>query len=726
MTTISNKKFQITLDRDPPIYYAGEIVTGNLAVNPDQNEKCRSLQVELHGKARVHWHTGSGDNRTDYDGRKQFLLTQRTLWGNFYRTALLDGAGESAEFGNAVGDGTMYIPCLPNEGEHGGGAMRLIVRVCDYDWGKKDDNIGEIIIDAKELASANDSITYNLTRRGKPEQGTITLAGRFVPASAFMPDPSNARSTGMSHVASSELFILTVLKADNLRKADFFGKNDVYVQAWRAPNDLPFPPIPGKNIPDPSKNTVLPNGRTEYKFAFQTRADSPGSASFDVSDYAYIAYYVYAKIDKKWKRDPSIKLPITIIPSRPVPLPPLLAPFQEESMELPLYKMKFCCFSCGEAGTAKIKVKLGRRAYAPGESIDLFCDLSNNSTLSVDLKVVLRQHIIMTTSYGGSHTKREKKFVLFEKHCEAQSSLTVGDGHGSIERITVPAVPPSFFGARGLVAGGRSIDPLTFTYELEVQAKADSGSKANIKIPILISALPPKSDAVLAASGQIPVPVFDDVFGVKQFTVTDDSPCDTVKPHTGKEDGGDIVPSVTGGTNIWSAEEDKGSGAQSYVYTPSVMVFPTHTNNDGGTMNISYEEENTKTDVQESVNSRGAYDALLSSMSTDYDSRLAVDKWIKKYPSSASSLSSEQFAKALTKVLFSLEQPVVARELMSGLAPGVLTTEYIVKAMKACPYNKTEIAIVMAPNASDPENKNVVLDQVYSYERPNISKMFTA
>ena len=126
------------------------------------------------------------------------------------------------------------------------------------------------------------------------------------------------------------------------------------------------------------------------------------------------------------------------------------------------------------------------------------------------------------------------------------------------------------------------------------------------------------------------------------------------------------------------------------------------------------------------MNSRGAYDALLSSMSTDYDSRLAVDKWIKKYPSSASSLSSKQFAKALTKVLFSLEQPVVARELMSGLAPGVLTTEDIVKATKACPYNKTEIAIAMAPNASDPENKNVVLDQVYSYERPNISKMFTA
>ena len=96
MATTSNKKFEITLDRNPPTYHAGEVVTGTLAVNSDPNEKCRSLQIGLHGKARVHWHTGSGDDRKDYDGKKQFLLSQRTLWGNFYRTIILNGAGERA------------------------------------------------------------------------------------------------------------------------------------------------------------------------------------------------------------------------------------------------------------------------------------------------------------------------------------------------------------------------------------------------------------------------------------------------------------------------------------------------------------------------------------------------------------------------------------------------------------------------------------------------------
>lgn len=723
MATVSNKKFQLTLDRDPPIYHAGEVVTGTLALTPKQDEKCRSLQVELTGKARVHWHTGSGDNRTDYDGTKHFLRSKHTLWGNFYRTSCLDEAGESAEFGNAVGDGTMYIPCLPDEGQYGRGTMRLIVRVCDYDWGKKDDNIGEIVIDANDLASKNDSVTYNLTRKGHPEQGTITLAGRFVPTSAFIPDPSNAFSSALTTVESSELLILTVLRVDNLKKADWFGKNDVYVQAWRAPNDVSLQPTPGKKLPDPSKDIVLPNGRTEYKFAFPTRADTPGSASFLVQDYAYIAYYIYAKIDKKWKKDPSIKFPITILPSRPAPLPTLLAPYEEEGFDLPLYSMKCCCFSCGEAGNAKIKVRLGRRAYAPGESIDLFCDLTNDSTLSVALRVVLKQHILMTTSSGFSTNRDSNKHELFVKRCEPQSSVSIGNGLN--EKMTVPAIPPSFFGARGLVAGGRSTDPLTFTYHLEIQAKADSGSKANISIPILISALPPKSDAIEAALGENHLPIHDP-FSIRNFAIIDDSPCDTVKPHTGQEDGGNIVPSENGATNIYNMEEDAGSEVQAYNYTPSVMVFPTSSIHTNGGINIGYEGESTNEGLTESVDSSVSYEVLLSSLSTEYDSRLAVDRWIKQYPSAAASLSSEHFAGALSKVLFSLEQPVVARELMSGLAPGVLTTEYIVKAMEACPYNKTEIAIAMAPNASDPENKDAVLDQIYSYERPNVTKMFRA
>lgn len=100
--------------------------------------------------------------------------------------------------------------------------MRLIVRVCDYDWGKKDDNCGEVVIDANKLAKEGDSMTYNLTRNGKPEQGSITLVANFVPTSALTRDSSENNFS----IKSSETLILKVLKANDLRKADWFGKND--------------------------------------------------------------------------------------------------------------------------------------------------------------------------------------------------------------------------------------------------------------------------------------------------------------------------------------------------------------------------------------------------------------------------------------------------------------------------------------------------------------------
>ena len=99
-------KFNITLDRASGAYYAGEVITGTVTLRAS-GETCRSVLISCVGKARVHWHTGSGDNRRDYDGKKYFMESERTVWGNFYRTTVLDNAGANATFGGAFGDGDM-------------------------------------------------------------------------------------------------------------------------------------------------------------------------------------------------------------------------------------------------------------------------------------------------------------------------------------------------------------------------------------------------------------------------------------------------------------------------------------------------------------------------------------------------------------------------------------------------------------------------------------------
>jgi hypothetical protein len=100
------EKFSIILDRPSAIYYAGEVITGSVTVH-GKGEICRSILLTCAGKAKVHWHTDSGESRNDYHGVKHFMESRRTLYGNFYKTTILDNAGENAYFGGAFGDGDM-------------------------------------------------------------------------------------------------------------------------------------------------------------------------------------------------------------------------------------------------------------------------------------------------------------------------------------------------------------------------------------------------------------------------------------------------------------------------------------------------------------------------------------------------------------------------------------------------------------------------------------------
>lgn len=488
---------------------------------------------------------------------------------------------------------------------------------------------------------------------------------------------------------------------------------EVYVQAWRAPSDLQIPPRAGKRLPEPSKKVTLPNGSTQFKFAFPTRADSPGSAVLCAGDYAYVAYYILAKIDKKMWRNPTMKAPVVILPSRPVPMPPLLAPVVDQVEPMPIYKAKLCCFTCGEAGNIEIKLSLPRRAFAPGETIDLNgSEVINDSTIPVEARVVIRQIILLTTTSGLA--KRE-----YTHRIEVDNTIVEPQTSSQLEslNITVPALPPSFFGARGLLANNKEVQPLTFSYELSLQAKAKSGHKVKIDMPILISALPPKAEAIRSMASTTSNIRIDTPFEIQSFAVCDDTPCATVTMTTGLEDIGEVVPAQTGAGNLWDAEEDQGNPVEAYSYQPQVVLFPSGVNENTNEEMVS--QINTA-----SVDHKVAYQELLASMDVEYDSRLAVDKWIKEYPSVAATLTSDEFASVLKKVLLSMEQGSVARELVSGLGDGVLTTNYIVAAMEACPFSKTTLVTIMAPYVVDPENKEIVLSKLYSYERKEVEKAF--
>ncbi len=63
-------KFEIVLDNSPAggFYFAGDVVRGHVNITCTKDIKCRALRLRLIGTAKCHWHTGSGDDRIDFDG----------------------------------------------------------------------------------------------------------------------------------------------------------------------------------------------------------------------------------------------------------------------------------------------------------------------------------------------------------------------------------------------------------------------------------------------------------------------------------------------------------------------------------------------------------------------------------------------------------------------------------------------------------------------------------
>ena len=287
----------IIFDRPGGVYFAGELIKGVVQLKTSGSVTCRGFRLAFKGESRTHWHTGEGDNRTDYEGHKLLAGQILTLHGNLWKTPVLHGTGADAQFGSSFG--VMHVPCSLGEGTTSSSSspLPLFVRVMDYDWGKKDDLCGEVVVDAKRLAQQGDAVSLPLWYKGKRGKGEITISARLIPyvASAVLPDHMrDAVVPNHSHV-----LILTVWQATGLRKADWFGKNDVYIQTyfpdpedaiqyrgrtwsdWLNAGETP-------KLPPPTKKTSLPLGWSSFPFFLQIPPECPGSVEFR---WVFILFY---------------------------------------------------------------------------------------------------------------------------------------------------------------------------------------------------------------------------------------------------------------------------------------------------------------------------------------------------------------------------------------------------------------------------------------------------
>lgn len=703
MTSIS-----IELERDSGVYYAGEVVRGTVKLSCARQVKCRAFNIELTGSAKVHWHTGSGDNRRDYDGSTLYQQQRFTVKGNFHKTGLLDNAGADALFNVVQNMGVIQIPCSSHE--QSSSVFQLIVRVMDYDWGKKDDLLGEFLLDVPALARAGEARSYPLTRKGRPEKGEATLSAKFLPYDAVFPTQTRTGAAISSEVSDNYCLELRVHKATGLRKADFGGRNDVYVQVYR-PDQAKRDVVPGEKLPGPQKQVPL-MGELVAPFAFPLRHDAPPSAEIGIRDRSHIRYAVRAYIDLANWRDPFSKRLITVVPNRPIPRPLLVSPHLIEAGPEPMTSR--CGF--GKYGFGSVKLNLDRVAYAPGEILDLS---KSTATFEGKLKhdasveIILEGHYKLSTSLSSVNARRE--YPIGQVKIPPNTTASIG------QNFRVPHVYPSFWG--GVSKKTQAHYPcLKWTYSLTMKLSGKTGScssSVQVSMPVLICSAPPYAKVLEQHQNQSPKqPASLNVWDIfQEAAVGTEEACTTAPTITGPEDVSQTI-NLGVPVNTYEGEGDNNNvgegGKDTTNYQPIITTFngPVSPSSDPLDHGVSNEESSLV--------------ELLRAMDEGFDKRLAVGKWTRDYPSQALRLTPEDFNVILKKVTFSLDQPPVVHELVAPYeGSSILKCAHIISAMRACDYQKKEVALIMAPFVGDPQNKESVLAELeYSFDKSSISEKF--
>jgi len=706
-------KISIELERDSGVYYAGEVVRGTIKLACPKTVTCRSFNVELKGEARVHWHTGSGDNRNDYDGRTIYQHQRFTIRGNFYKTGILDEAGEDANFDMIHKSGLIQIPCTAQEksSSFSSCSFQIIVRVMDYDWGKKDDILGELVLDVPNLVRAGTQKSYRLTRNGKPEKGEVTMSAKFVPYGVIFPETNRSGAAISQSIKKDYCLVLHIHRATGLRKADWVGKNDVYVQVYR-PENAKREIVEGKKLPGPQKRLPI-DEEIVAPFAFPLRHDAPPSAEIGVSDKSYIRYTIRAYLDFANWTDPFSKRLITVIPNRPIPKSLLLSPHIAKVGPEPFAS---CC-GFGKYGMGTIKLIMDRRAYAPGEVVDL----SKSTVLfegrkdDMSVEIELEGHYHLSCYRGSTITNQSYRIGSMDLTPNIALSMR-GD-------FRIPHVYPSFWG--GINGRTRSLySCLRWTYSLKITVKGSGycGNYVQASLPVLICSAPPYASVLEQYQNLSPKqPSITSIWDIFNEAVTgSEEACTTAPSITGPEDSGQIV-NLGVPVNTWEGKEDNHNvgegGKDSTSYQPIITTF------DGpSSLNPITEEVVSGETVQSSL------DELLQKMDESFDKRLIVGQWIRNHLHQAQQLSPSDFKDILEKVTFSLDQPSVVKELVTAFeGASNLTCQHIVSTMNTCNYQKVEVASIMAPFVSDLQNTEKVLNELeFSFDKKMVLQKFSS
>jgi len=465
---VNVSRYLIQLDRPNGVYVAGEDVIGTLHLSTTSEIQCRGVRLKLTGKGYVHWHTGAGDDRKDYHGRREYVSKSMAVLGNFHRTVCISEAGRNAYFDPNSGGGEMTIQLDDGKVDDD---FVLAVRSMDYDWGKKDDLLGETLVRVAQdlLMTPGVKKSFPLRKKGKVlDNSEVTL------------------SAEVEHIMGKYVLRLICHQTTGLKSADFFGKNDVYVQCY------PVSPHTDESaaLPQPEKNyTIAAGSQISIPFCIKLPLKYiPSSFSTWHGDSCYVSYSLYSNIDIALWRDPSVRRYITVLSSE-LPSPSLLAPMlRTKTAPQTIYGCDCCGLTCCEKGDAFFRAAIDKTYLSPGDAIFVTAFAENNTEDPCAFTVSLIQEATMQARNGS----RRIPIV----HELLQDIVPAG---GTLEWSTadpkmaiIPAVPPTFLKGKATDSQGQMSrrDPLFWYYVISVKMDMPGFFTTDIEwnVPVTVGA----------------------------------------------------------------------------------------------------------------------------------------------------------------------------------------------------------------------------------------------
>mmetsp|Transcript_116424 Transcript_116424/g.267282 ORF Transcript_116424/g.267282 Transcript_116424/m.267282 type:complete len:466 (-) Transcript_116424:100-1497(-) len=334
--------------------------------------------------------------------------------------------------------------------------------------GKKDDLLGEVIVPVKDLLAAPvEGMTFDLRRKGKEEKGNVTLYAREI-----------------QHSHGEKMLLVRVVSATGLRKADMFGKNDVYVQMFSIPEDTPS----DKPIPETRKNCVLPPGDLVVPFVFRIPSKQmPSSYEAGFEDSSYVRYSLYGNVDIAWWRDPSTRFFITVM-STELPPPTAMCPALRPPAEPQAIYGWDCCCQCCPQGTAQFEAAVDRTCVSPGDVIHVALNAQNHLQKDMRFKVEIKTCSRLESFTLRGTATHERVTPLDEAIVPAGGQLVWASA--SPKPLKIPGLPPTF---GGNFLGRRSgKDPVTWHHVLvmTLEGMGIMGTEITWKFPLFIGAMP--------------------------------------------------------------------------------------------------------------------------------------------------------------------------------------------------------------------------------------------